>query len=86
MTAREYANKKGIQYREHRDGSVTIKYKMTRNSSSLDDFTKRLLMPARGIQKRLDLTYVPDSRNFVWRDYPTVKVRMRFEPKKQSEV
>ena len=82
MSAKEYAKKKGVKYTERRDGTITVEYTMKYQNGDINEFYKRLLIPLRGVGKRLEKSgykYIADTRNFKWHNYPTVKVKADFK-------
>lgn len=80
MTIKEFASKIGVDYKEHRDGTVTIKYKKKYNpKDSWENFTQKLLKPAKRIRKEIDKEFIPDPNNYNYKDWPIVKVKMKFK-------
>lgn len=76
MTAREYAEKNKIRYVEHRDGSVSIRYRYKKRDA---DFSQKLLYHGKRIEKLTQKKYVPNSNNFNYSDWPLIKVKMTFK-------
>lgn len=86
MTAKEYAQKHGIKYTERDDGSITIRYRMRKTTADQDDFFDRVLRYAKGVEKRLpNHEYVADTRNWNFKHYPLLKIKMTFKPKEERE-
>jgi len=74
----EYCQKHKIKLREVR-GGVEVRYSMKNNGAHIDEFTKRLIRPLRGIAKITDWEYVTSPNTFSYRDWPKVKVKATFK-------
>ena len=81
MNAFDYAKKRGWSVNK-RKGVVNVRYEQTRQGADFNKFNDRIVSLARNVKKRFEeegYTEQETHTRFGWRQYPTVKIKMRFK-------
>lgn len=80
MEIKEYVEKNKIKLVEHKDGTFTIRYsKKFNEKDSFTDFIPKLLKPAKKIRSITNKEFVPDPNNYNYKDWPIIKVKIKFQ-------